>query len=206
MLEATSVRVGNVIRLEGRVWKVLTQEIRGTGKFGKTVHLKVKNLADGHIGEKSVRAEDKVEDLEVVSATMQYLYREADQFVFMNMTDYEQFSIPSSVVGKQDVFLKENSEIEVMFGEGKAVSINFPKTVELKVTNTPPGVKGQSDTTYKEAELENGLKVLVPQFVKEGEHIVVQVEDLSYVERVTTKSLKSGAEIRRSQPPGGPAS
>lgn len=181
----------------------MTQEIRGTGKFGKTVHLKVKNLADGHVGEKSVRAEDKVEDLEVVNATMQYLYREGDQFVFMNMQDYEQFSIPASVVGRQEVFLKENDEIDVMFVEGKAVSINFPKTVELKVTSTPPGVKGQSDTTYKEAELENGLKVLVPQFVQEGECIVLKVDDLSYVERVTTKSMKSGAEVRHVHPPSG---
>jgi elongation factor P len=193
MLDATSVRVGNVIRLEGKVWKVLTQEIRGTGKFGKTVHVKVKNLDDGHMAEKSIRAEDKVEDLEVVNAKMQYQYKEGDQFVFMNMQDYEQFSISSAIVGKQEVFLKENMEIDVMFVEGRAVSINFPKTAELKVVSAPPGVKGQSDTTYKEVELENGLMVLVPQFVKEGEFVRINVEDLSYLERVTTKSMGSGA-------------
>ncbi|MFA6601173.1 MAG: elongation factor P [Candidatus Omnitrophota bacterium] len=193
MLDATSVRVGNVIRMDGKIWKVLTQEIRGTGKFGKTVHLKVKNLDEGHIAEKSIRAEDKVEDLEVVNAKMQYLYKEGDQFMFMNMQDYEQFGLPAAIVGKQEVFLKENMEIDVMLVEGRAVSIIFPKTAELKVTSAPPGVKGQTDTTYKEVELENGLMVLVPQFVKEGEHIRLNVEDLSYLERVTTKSMGGGA-------------
>ncbi len=191
MIEATSVRVGNVIRLDGKIWKVMTQEIRGTGKFGKTVHVKVKNLDDGHIAEKSIRAEDRVEDVEVAMTKMQFSYKEGDQFVFMNMADYEQFNIPASIVGKQEVFLKENCEIDVMFVEGRAISINFPKTAELKVTSAPPGVKGQSDTTYKEVELENGLMVLVPQFVKEGEYVKINVEDLSYMERVTTKSMKT---------------
>ncbi|MCM8775618.1 MAG: elongation factor P [Candidatus Omnitrophica bacterium] len=189
MLEATGIRVGNVIRSDGKICKVLSQEIRGTGKFGKTVHLKVKSLEDGSIHEKSLRAEDKVEDVDIHHVKMQYLYKEAGSFIFMNMENYEQFPIPEKVIGRQEVFLKENAEIDVEFAEGRAINVAFPKIVEVKVTSAPPPIKGQGDTTYKEVELENGLKILVPQFVKEGETIRVSVEDLSYVDRVPTKSL-----------------
>ena len=191
MLDATAVRVGNIIRVDGKPCKVLSQEIRGTGKFGKTVHLKLKSLEDGHLHEKSLRAEEKVQDVDVQQIKMQYLYREKDQLVFMNMETYEQFPILEKAVGRQAVFLKENLEIDVLFAEGKPLSIDFPKAVELTVTSTAPGVKGQADTTYKEAELENGLKILIPQFVKEGEKVRVSVEDLAYLDRVTTKSLKN---------------
>ncbi len=189
MLEATEIRVGNILKIDGKLCKVLTQEIRGTGKFGKTVHLKVKGLEDGNMQEKSIRAEDKVEDVDVQRVKMQYLYKEKDQLIFMNMETYEQYTIAEKTVGGQSIFLKENLEIDVFFAEGKAVSIDFPKIAELQVISTAPGVKGGGD--FKEAELENGLKILIPQFVKEGEKVRVNVEDLSYMDRVTTKSLKN---------------
>lgn len=189
MILASDIRVGNVVRVDGKLCRILTQEIRGTGKFGKSAHLKLKSLEDGHVLEKSFKAEEKVEDVSVHLVKMQYLYREADQFIFMNMENYEQFPIPAKAVGKHEVFLKENEVIEILFGEGKALSIMFPKIVELKVVSTPPGVKGQSDTTYKEAELENGLKILVPQFVSEGETVRVNTDDLSYMERVSVRSM-----------------
>ena len=191
MLEATGIRVGNIIKVNGKPCRLLFQEIRGTGKFGKTVHLKLKNLEDGHILEKSLRAEEKAEDLNAQRIKMQFLYREKDQLVFMNMETYEQFSLSEKAVGKQAIFLKENLEIDVLFGEGMPLSIDFPKIVELQVTSAPPPVKGGSDTTYKEVELENGLKILAPQFVKEGEKVRVNVDDLAYLDRVTTKSLKN---------------
>ncbi len=189
MLEATEIRVGNILKIDGKLCKVLSQEIRGTGKFGKTVHLKLKGLEDGSIHEKSIRAEDKAENIDVQRVKMQYSYKEGDQFVFMNMENYEQFSISEKAIGKQAIFLKENSEIDVFFAEGRAVSLDFSKTAELQVVSTAPGVKGGGD--FKEAELENGLKLLVPQFVKEGEKVRINVEDLSYLDRVTTKSLKN---------------
>src|SRR3989338_750462 len=93
MLEATEVRVGHIIRYHQHLNRVLEQEIRGTGKFGKTAHLKTKDLEEGNIHESSLRAEDKVEDVTVTRAKMQYSYREGDNFVFMNMETFEQFPI-----------------------------------------------------------------------------------------------------------------
>lgn len=189
MAFATEIRLGNVVRMDGKLCKVVHQEIRGTGKFGKTVHLRVKGLEDGNVTEKGIRAEDKVETVDVERSKMQYLYKDADAFVFMNMTNFEQIPIPSKTIGKQEIFLKENMEIDVLFAEGRPITIDFPKWVELKVTSAAPGVKGGGDSTYKEIELENGLKILAPQFVKEGESIRVTIEDLSYLERVSVKNM-----------------
>lgn len=191
MKDSTETRVGNVLKIDGVTSIVLSQEMRGTGKFGKTVHLRLKNLADGRLIEKSLRAEERVEEIEVHHAKLQYLYRDGNDFHFMNNETFEQFPLPAAAIGKQDVFLKEGMEVSALTVEEKPVSLEFPKIAELKVLSTAPGVKGQSDTTYKEAELENGLKVLVPQFIKEGETVRINTEDFSYLDRVTVKTMQS---------------
>ena len=190
MLTATDIRVGNVLKIDHKHCKVLTQEVRGTGKFGKTVNLRLKIIEDGNVIEKSYRAEEKVENVEMHYVKLQYLYKDGGNFIFMNNENYEQYSIPAKTVGKQELFLQENTEINVGFDDVHPISIEFPKFVDLKVTMAPPGAAGR-DSTYKEVELENGLKILVPQFVKEGETVRVNVEDLSYMERLTVKSMKS---------------
>ena len=186
MVIASEIRVGNVIRVDGKLCKVLTQEIRGTGKFGKSAMLKLRSLDEGNVIEKKMSADANAEAVDVHFVKMQYLYREGEQFVFMNMENYEQFSLSAKAVGKHEVFLRENEVIEVLFGEGKVLSIAFPKIVELKVVNTP---KGLTDGNFKEAELENGLKVLVPQFVSAGETIRLNTDDLSYLDRVSVRSM-----------------
>lgn len=189
MTTASEIRVGNILRLNNKICKVMTQELKGTGKFSKTVHVKVKNLEDGHTQDRSFRTDEKVDSVELTHVKMQYSYRDGDQFVFMNMETYEQFLLPEKTVGKHEVFLTENMEIDVEFVDGKPVGVVFPKVAELKVTSAPPGVKSGTDSTYKEVELENGLMVLVPQFVKEGETIRLDVSNLSYLERVTKRSM-----------------
>ena len=193
-MTADEIRVGNVLKIDGKICKVLFQEIRGTGKFGKTVHLRLKSVEDGNLIEKGIRAEDKVEFLDVHTVKMQYSYAEGDNLVFMNMESYEQFPISSKAAGPQKVFLKEGDEINVMFVGEKAMSIEFPKIAEAKVTSAPPGAKSGSDSNFKEVELENGLKILVPQFIKEGDRIRIDVESLSYLDRVTIKSFKEKTE------------
>lgn len=188
--DSTDARVGNVLKLDGVICIVISQEIRGTGKFGKTVHLKVKSLADARIMEKSIRAEERVEEVEINHVKLQYLYRDGDQFYFMNNETYEQAPLSAKAIGKQEVFLKENMEIDAIYIEDKPVSLEFPKIAELKVVSTAPGVKGQTDTNYKDAELENGIKVLVPQFIKEGETVRINTADFSYLDRVTVKKEK----------------
>ena len=189
MIDATEVRAGNVVKIEGVLSRVVSHEIRGTGKFGKSVHFKLKSLSDGHSLERSLKAEDRIEQVEVQNARLQYLYKEGDNLVFMNNETFEQFPLPAKAIGKQEIFLKENTDVRALSIGDKPVSIDFPKAVELKVLHTSPGVKGQADSTFKEAELENGLKILVPQFIKEAETVRVNTEDFSYIDRVTVKSM-----------------
>ncbi len=190
MIDATEIRLGNILKVDGAICKVILQEMKGTGKFGKTVHLKLKSLSDGHLIEKAFRAEEKAEDVDIQHVKLQYLYKSGDVFAFMNNENYEEVTLPASVIGKQEVFLKENTEMNAIFSDGRALTIDFPKTVELKVTSAPPGQKGRDNSTYKEVELENGLKILAPQFVNVGETVKVDTEDFSYIDRVTVKSLK----------------
>lgn len=191
MKEATELRPGNVVKIEGAICKVISSEIRGTGKFGKTVHVKAKGLADGHSLEKSLRAEERVEEVEVRHVKLEYLYKDGDRLILMNNETYEQVPIPAKSIGKQEIFLKENTEVSALFVGDRPLTIEFPKVVELKVVSAPPGVRGQADTTYKEVEIENGLKILAPQFIKVGETVRVNTEDFSYLDRITTKSLKT---------------
>lgn len=188
MIDATEIRVGNVLRVDGKICKVLSQEVRGTGKSGKTIQLRLKSVEEGNIIEKSYRAEDRAENVEVEHARMQYLYRDGGQLVFMHTGTYEQYTMPASIIGRQEAFLKENLEINVLFAGERPISIEFPKTAELTVSNTAPPVKS-TDSNYKEAELDNGLTILVPQFVKQGDRVRVNVDDLTYAERVTQKSI-----------------
>src|SRR5688572_23714984 len=106
MLVAGDIRVGNILKLDGKICKVLSQEMKGSGKVGKTMHLKLKSLEDGHAMEKSLRAEEKVELMDAHRVKMQYLYKDNNQYIFMNMESYEQFSLPEKAVGDQAVFLK----------------------------------------------------------------------------------------------------
>ena len=109
MIPATEVKVGNVIQVDGKHCKVLAYEIKGTGQFGKTVNLKLKIIEDGRISEKSYRAEEKVEDVDVRYVKLQYIYRDGGNFVFMNNENFEQHWLSAKAVGKQELFLKENA-------------------------------------------------------------------------------------------------
>ncbi len=190
MIDATEIRTGNILKVDGVICKVLSFEYHGTGRSGRSVHAKLKNLSDGAIREKRWRSEDRVEEIDIARQKMTYLYKDADSYIFMSTQTFEQLSLPAAVVGQQHAFLKENTDIDVEIVEGRAVSIVFPKVAELKVTSAPPPLKGGNETTTKEVELENGLKVWVPQFVSEGETVRIDVDDLTYVDRVTVKSMK----------------
>ncbi len=188
--EAADIRVGNVLNIGNAPCKVLSQEVRGSGKSGKVVQLSLKNLYDGNFSEKSYRSEEKVEDIEVKHVKIQYLYKDGDSFVFMNEQNYEQFPLSEKAIGKQVALLKENMSINSLCIDDRPVSLEFPKLVELKVVSTPQGTKG-NDSNYKEAELENGLIVMVPQFLKDGDSIRLDTDSFAYVERVTVKSMKT---------------
>ncbi len=184
MMQGMDVHEGMLLLIDNKVYKVITAALRGSAQAHKIMHLGLKSIPEGHFIEKTYNPGEKVEQILPDRVAMQYLYKDAKDYYFMNLSTYEQFAVPSQVVGNAGLYLKENSEIQVEFYRGLPINIVFPKTVELKVTSCPPGIHEGTDTTFKEATLENGMKILAPQFIKENDIIKIDVETGKYIDRV----------------------
>lgn len=144
----------------------------------------MRNLRTGAIQEKTFRAGEKVARAQIDTRKMQYLYANGDQHVFMDTESYEQIELTSKQIEYELKFLKENMEVYIMMYQGETIGIELPNTVELTVTETEPGIKGDTASGgSKPATLETGLVVQVPFFVNEGDVIIVNTSDGSYVSR-----------------------
>ncbi len=187
MIISTNVKSGQVLKFGEDFFKV-TESLThaGGGKTGTMVHMKLKSLSTGHVTERRFAATDKLDDVPITRVKMQFLFREGDAFTFMNPETFDQIPLQKEAIGAAAKFLKENDEIEVEFFEEKALAVNFSPTVELKVTTTGEGIKGQT----KEAILENDLEILVPEFVKEGDRVRVDVETGKYLSRINEREEK----------------
>src|SRR5262249_18585653 len=166
-IEYSQVRKGMVIvGDDGQLYSVIDRDLNTPGNWRAILQLKLKNLKTGSIALNRVRPEDKVEQAYLDKRPMQYLYKEGDHYVFMDNETYDQVTLNAELVGEQIQYLKENDNASVTFYEGKALSIELPATVELKVIETEPSVKGATAAAqYKPATLETGLKITVPPFV-----------------------------------------
>ena len=178
---AADIRDRNMIRIDGKICQVVERNITGTGKSGKTVHFKLKCVEDGNVLERRFRTEEKVDRVETEEHLMEYLYRDGDQFVFMDQETFEQFTLPATIVGSVSDFMKENTKINVLFYQNKPLHVDFPKTIDMRIRNAPQPTQ---DSTWKEVEIENGVKLLAPQFIKEGDMVRIDVHQRKYVERI----------------------
>ncbi len=185
MILAQELREGDVIKLEGELFKVIEAECKaGTAKFGSLVHAKLQNLKTHTLTERRFNPDTKLEDCHLESELMDYLYSDAENFYFLHPTTYEQYPIPSSMIGNFKEFLREGMKLRVEFYEGDPVNVIIPKTVDLKVVATGSGIKGDTDAAYKSAQLENQMEIMVPQFIKVGDIIRVATDTKRYIERV----------------------
>ena len=183
-ISANSIRGGMVIEHEGKQWLVLKNQVVQPGKGGAFMQVEMRDVAGGNKSQARWRTADTVERLEVRELDCQYLFKDGDMYTFMDSSTFEQFSISAELLGDQAAFLQDNMEVSVNFIEGKPVAVTLPQTVILTVVEADPVVKGQTAaSSYKPGLLENGLKVLIPPFVEAGTKIVVNTEDVSYVER-----------------------
>jgi elongation factor P len=183
-IQANSIRGGMVIEHEGKQWSVLGIQILQPGKGGAFIQVEMRNVATGVKSQTRWRTQDTVERLEVREHDCQYLFKDGDAFTFMDSETYDQFTVPADILGERAAFLQDNMAVTVNFIEGKPVAVNLPQTVVLTVVEADPVVKGQTAaSSYKPGVLENGLKVMIPPFVEAGTKIVVNTEDVSYVER-----------------------
>jgi elongation factor P len=184
-IEYSQVRRGMVIKGDdGQLYTVVDRDLNTPGNWRAILQLKLKNLKTGSITMNRVRPQDKVEQAYLDKREMQYLYKEGDDYVFMDTETFDQISLSKDWVGDQMLFMKENTNAQVVFYEGKPISLELPATVELKVIDTEPSVKGATAAAqYKPAELETGFKVTVPPFIGIGEMILVDTRSGEYLSR-----------------------
>jgi len=184
-VDTSQFRNGLKIELDGVPFAITYFQHVKPGKGGAFVRTKVKNLLSGKVLDKTFRSGEKVSEADVEDRRMQYLYHDGQNLVFMDNTTYDQIPMGAEVVGDAVKFLKENVEVNVLFWRGKPVNVDLPAFVEASVTQTDPGMKGDTASgATKPATLETGAVVQVPLFIKEGETIRVDTRTGQYVERV----------------------
>ncbi|MEU5874328.1 elongation factor P [Glycomyces sp. NPDC047369] len=184
MASTNDLKNGMVLNLEGQLWQVQEFQHVKPGKGPAFVRTTLRQIPSGKVVDKTFNAGIKVETANVDRRTMTYLYKEGEDFVFMDSDTYDQIPLAPGVVGDAAKFLLENSEATVAMHDGKVLYIELPAAVELVVTYTEPGLQGdRSSGGTKPATVETGAQVLVPLFIDNGEKIKVDTRDGKYLSR-----------------------
>ncbi|MBM7701572.1 elongation factor P [Metabacillus iocasae] len=184
MISVNDFRTGLTVEVDGGIWRVVDFQHVKPGKGAAFVRSKLRNLRTGAIQEKTFRAGEKVGRAQIDNRKMQYLYANGDQHVFMDTESYEQIELPGTQIEYELKFLKENMEVSIMMYQSETLGVELPNTVELTVTETEPGIKGDTASGgTKPAILETGLSVQVPFFINEGDVLVINTTESSYVSR-----------------------
>ena len=181
---ASSIRKGNIIEQDGKLYVVLTAENIHPGKGTPVSQIEMRRISDGVKISERFKTTDQVERAFVEDRDFNYLYEDGDGFHFMNNENYDQLLVPKDVVGNAAPYLQENMTVKLSIHENIAVSITLPQRATLEVVDTEPVTKGQTaSSSYKPAMLSNGVRTAVPPHIGTGTRIVVLTEDGSYVER-----------------------
>ena len=184
MIDATQIRKGMIIIMDGQLWRVMEMQLITPGRWKAMVQTKLRNIQIGSQTEHRFRSEERLEQARLDEVEMEFLYEQGGDYVFMNIENYEQVTLSAEAIGDAIKYLKSNTVIEVETFEGKPVGVNLPHTMDLKVTSTEPRLQGATKTAlYKPAVLETGAVVQVPEFIKEGDVIRVDTWEDKYLER-----------------------
>lgn len=185
MIAATQVKRGMAIKLNGELYRVFSFQHITPGNWRGMVQTKLKSMKSGSIIEHRFRSEDRIEQAYLETHEMEFLYSDTDEYYFMNTESYEQFHLPSELIEDAVPYLIPNIKLQVEFFEGKAIGVELPPSVELRVVSTEPALRGATvSNVNKPAKLETGLVIQVPPFVNEGELIRVDTSEGKYLERV----------------------
>lgn len=185
MYTTAEFKKGLKIELEGKPFLIVDFQHVKPGKGGAFVRTKLKNMINGRVIDQTFRSGEKVGRPDMEEKEMQYLYREGDNFVFMDNANFEQVYLSKDQIGEQAQFLQENINIKLLYFNKEPLGLELPNFVELEVIGTEPGFKGDTATGgNKPATLETGAVIQVPLFIAEGDHIRVDTRTGSYMERV----------------------
>jgi elongation factor P len=181
---ASTLRKGNIVEIEDRLYVILSAENIHPGKGTPVTQLDMRRISDGTKVSQRYKTTEQVERAHVEDRDYQFLYNDGDGFHFMNTETYDQIAVPEDVVGDQAAYLQPEMKIKLSVYEGNVVSMELPQRVTLEVVDTEPVTKGQTaSSSYKPAMLSNGVRTAVPPHVTAGTRIVVMTADGSYVER-----------------------
>jgi elongation factor P len=185
-VKSQELRPGIAVRMDGNLFVVTKAEHRTPGNLRAFMQVKIKNVKTGITLEKRLSSGEEVEAVNLDRRELEYLYSDNTGAVFMDTTDYDQVALDPEVLGDSLLYLKPNTSVIGLVAEGKTVSIELPKVVELKITDTAPGIKGATATNQlKDATCETGLHVRVPPFIAQGEVIRISTESGDYLSRAS---------------------
>lgn len=179
------MRKGQTVKIDGKLYAIVDYQHVKLGKGGAVYQTKLKSLTDGSIQNVRLRSEETVEEAYLDRRTYEYLYSAGSEHVLMDVRTYDQVTLDDDAFGDGPKFLKPNTQLQVSMYEGRPVIVELPNTVDLKVTDTPPEIRGATATNQsKPATVETGLVVSVPPFIRVGDIIRVDTRSSEYVTRV----------------------
>jgi elongation factor P len=185
VISTNQFKNGSHIEIDGTIFKIIEFQHVKPGKGGAFVRTKLRRIEDGSVIDKTFRAGEKFRPVRTESRKMQYLYDSGDAAVFMDNRDFEQIEIPTDAVGDSMRWLLPNAEVEILFVDERPSDVQVPSAIDMKVTTTEPGLKGDtaSGGGSKPATLESGVEVQVPLFIEEGETVRIDTRSGEYVSR-----------------------
>ncbi len=185
MASTADFRTNMILELDGVVFKLVEFQHVKPGKGGAFVRTKLKNVLTGAVLEKTFRAGEKIDEVRLERTDTQFLYADGDLYHFMDQETYDQFAVSKDVVGEAAQFIKENDTVKIMTRAGRPFLVEVPPHVVLAVSETEPGVKGDTATgATKAATLETGFTVQVPLFIDVGDTLKIDTRTGDYIERV----------------------
>ena len=183
MLSITDLKKNTLITLDGQPFKVIEYAQKQMGRGGSIVNTKLKNLITGAVKNQTFQGNDKIESADVTNQKVQFLYADSDLH-FMDGETYEQFALSTELLGDQAQLLKEGQEVTAQLYNGNVINVELPVKINLKVTESPDVVKGDTQSTVQKfVTLETGAKIQATIFVKQGDTLVIDTRDGKYVER-----------------------
>jgi len=184
MLNFNEIKTGKVIKINAEPYIIIKTDHHKMGRGGAVLKVKCRNLINGNILERTYQGAEKAEEAETETKKANFMYKDKDEAYFMDNNSYEQFNLHLEELGEQTQFLKDGTDVDVLYFESRPVSISLPIKMEFKVVSAPPGVKGNSaGNVNKQVEIETGAKINVPMFINEGDMIRINTDTGEYVER-----------------------
>lgn len=186
MLNFNEIKTGRVIKVNSEPFIIIKTDHHKMGRGGAVLKIKCRNLINGNILERTYQGAEKAEEAETETKKANFMYKDKEEAYFMDNGNYEQFNLPLEEIGESAQFLKEGVDVDVLYFEGRPVTVSLPIKMEFKVVSAPPSVKGNSaGNVNKQVEIETGALISVPLFINEGDIIRINTDTGEYVERAS---------------------